>query len=272
MKIQIASLFALFALAGGSALADVSVSNYDDLAEDFYGQTFHYNGVTYSEVNNVPGVFPDGGTFEAGGDSVESLGNEIIIENATFFYNDFPEWGSPNRAMTFGRAYVNGDNLSLGALSTVTMTPDAPADSASVEIAFYENGPWGGIVYHLDAYSNGMLVASDTRTLSDLGGRDSISTATLSVAAASFDSLVLSATFGNQFSGPRILMDNLTINTIGGGGCIGDADGDGDADSDDIVSFFGAWDTGDLAADVDNDDDTDSDDILAFFASWDAGC
>lgn len=54
--------------------------------------------------------------------------------------------------------------------------------------------------------------------------------------------------------------------------CPGDFDGDLDADSDDILAFFAAWDTGDLAADMDADSDTDSDDIIVFFTSWDAGC
>ncbi len=271
MKMHHASLLVSLAVAA-AAQADVTVSTYEDLAEAFYGQTFHYNGVTYTDVNNVPGVWPDGGVFEAGGTSVESLGNDIVIENAALFYNDFPAWGSANKAMTFGRAFVVGDNLSLGPISTVTMQLDAPADSASMDIAYYENGPWGGIVYHLDAVSGGVVVDTDTLTISNFGGRDNIATANLSVAAASFDTLVLYATYGAEYSGPRIIMDNLTINTISGGGCVGDADGDGDTDSDDVVVFFTAWDTGDAAADVDGDEDTDSDDILTFFTSWDSGC
>lgn len=54
--------------------------------------------------------------------------------------------------------------------------------------------------------------------------------------------------------------------------CLGDADCDSDADSDDIITFFAAWDTGDLLADADGDSDTDSDDIIAFFGAWDSGC
>jgi hypothetical protein len=204
---------ALCATTAGSALAGLSVSTYDDLTEDFYGQSMHYNGVTYNEINNVAGVFPDGNTFEPGG-GVEGLGNEIIVENATLFYNDFPGWGSANNALTFGSSFIVGDNLSLGAISTVTMDLDSVADFASLEMAYFENGPWGGIVYHLDAYLGGSLVDSDSFTISDLGGRDNIALATLSVGGGNFDSMQLYATYGNDYTAPRIIMDNLTINSV----------------------------------------------------------
>ncbi len=204
---------AVCAITVGSAFAGMSVSTYDDLAEAFYGQSMHYNGVTYNQVNNVAGVFPDGSTFEAGG-GVEGIGNDIIVENAALFYNDFPGWGSANNALTFGSSYVVGDNLSLGAISTVTMDLDNVADFASLEMAYFENGPWGGIVYHLDAYLGDTLVDSDSFSISDLGGRDNIALATLSVDGVNFDSLNLYATFGSNYSAPRIIMDNLTINTV----------------------------------------------------------
>lgn len=204
---------ALIAAAAAPALADVTVSTYDDLAENFYGTSMSYNGVTYTNVNNVNGVFPDGGTFEAGG-GVNGLGDQVIVENAAILFNDFPEFGSANNVLTFGSSYVVGNNLSLGAISTVTMVLDEVADSASLEMGYYENGPWGGIVYHLDAYLGDGLVASDSFSISDLGGRDNIAFATLSVGGTQFDSLRLYATFGNDFSGPRIILDNLTINTV----------------------------------------------------------
>ncbi len=203
----------LGAFAAVSNAGSLSVSTYDDLSEAYYGQEFHYNGVTYNQVNNVHGVFPDGNTFEPGS-GVNGLGDEIIVENATLLYNDFPGWGSANNALTFGSSYVVGDNLSLGAISTVTMTLDSVADFASLEMAYYENGPWGGIVYHLDAFMGGSVVASDSFSISDLGGRDNLAFATLSVDGAEFDSLQLYATFGNDYTAPRILVDNLTINSV----------------------------------------------------------
>jgi len=38
------------------------------------------------------------------------------------------------------------------------------------------------------------------------------------------------------------------------------------------VTFFAAWDQGNSAGDVDGDGDTDSDDIVVFFGAWDSGC
>lgn len=199
--------------AAGQGLAVVSVSTYDDLSEAFYGNTFHYNGVTYTDVNNVSGVFPDGNTFEPGG-GVDGLGDQVIVENATLLYNDFPGWGSANNALTFGSAFITGDNLSLGAISTVTMDLDEIADAASLEMAYFENGPWGGIVYHLDAFMGGTLVDSDSFSIADGGGRDNIAFATMSVGGVEFDSLQLYATFGAEYTAPRILVDNLTLNTV----------------------------------------------------------
>lgn len=200
---------ALCAMMTAGASAAVSVSNYDDLAENFYGSSFTYNGVTYHGINTESGVFPDGSTFEPA-----DLGDQVIVENATFLFNDFPGWGSPNNVLTFGSSFVNGDNLSLGAMSTVTMDLAQPASSASIETVFYENGPWGGIVFHLDALSGGLVVASDSFTLSNLGGRDNIAFRGMSVSAPSFDQLHLYATFGGDYSGPRMMIDNLTLTSV----------------------------------------------------------
>jgi len=63
--------------------------------------------------------------------------------------------------------------------------------------------------------------------------------------------------------------DTLTV-TIEPPVCPSDWDADGDVDSDDVVAFFGEWETGD--GDVDLDGDTDSDDIGVFFGAWEGGC
>ncbi len=207
------TMTALLGAFTAMSTAGTSVSNYDDLSEGFYGNSFSYNGVNYSQVNNVDGVFPDGSTFTAGG-GITGLGDDIIVENATLLYNDFPDFGSGPNGLTFGAAFINGDNVSLGAISTVTMGLDQNATSASLEMAYFENGPWGGIVYHLDAFNGGDLVASDSFTIADGGGRDNIAFATLSVGGAEFDTLQLYATFGNDFTAPRILLDNLTLTSV----------------------------------------------------------
>lgn len=182
------------------------LSHYDDLTESFLGTSHAYNGVTYREVNGIGGVFPDGSTFVP-----EDVGDQLIIENAAIFYNDFPQWGSTPNVLTFGTTYVNGDNFSIGALVRATMDLDEPASAVEVDLAFYENGPWGRIVLQLDASRDGNVVGSDSLQISDLGGRDNITTASFSISGVEFDSLKLYATYEGQPSAPRVMIDDLRL-------------------------------------------------------------
>ena len=102
----------------GSASADI-FSDYEDLTEGFYGSSLTHNGVTYRDINNVTGFFPDGAPM-----GPDDLGTEVIVENAGLFYNDFPAYGSPVNSLTFGGAFVGGENLSIGALASVWMDLD----------------------------------------------------------------------------------------------------------------------------------------------------
>jgi len=192
--------------ADGFDPAGPSISNYDDLIEGSLDTSYVYDGVSYHDVNGIGGVFPDGSTF-----TPDDVGDQLIIEDATDFYVDFPDYGSTPNSLTFGTSYVPGPNLTIGPLVRVTMDLDAPASAASVDIAFYENGPWGGIEIHLDALDAGMVVASDVITIANGGGRDNATTATLAVDGATFDSLKLYATYNDQPSAPRIMMDDLTL-------------------------------------------------------------
>ena len=192
--------------ANGFDPAQPSISNYDDLTEGFLGTSYAYNGVSYHDVNGIGGVFPDGSTF-----TPADVGDQLIIEDATDFYGVHTDWGSSPNALTFGTAYVPGPNLTIGALVRVTMDLASPASAASVEIGYYENGPWGGIEIHLDALATGTVVASDVITIANGGGRDNDTIATLSVGGATFDSLKLYATYGDQPSAPRVMMDDLTL-------------------------------------------------------------
>ena len=189
-------------------LADVN-HDYEDLSEGFLGTTFVHSGVTYNNANNVAGFYADGIPF-----TDTELGSEFIIENAALFYNDFPTYGSPVNSMTFGSAFIPGDNLSIGVLASVWMDLDEVSNSASFDLAFYENGPWGGIEYRLDALSGGGVVASDSFTISDLGGRDNGTYETMSVAAAQFDQLHLYAWKNGAYSAPRGMIDDLAITAV----------------------------------------------------------
>ena len=179
---------------------------YDDLVEAFYGNAFDHDGIHYHDCNGLDVVFPNGSTATA-----EDVGDQFIIENATMFYPDFPGFGSAPNVLTFGGGYINGDNFSIGALSRAAMDLGTPASAARFDLAYYENGPWGGIVLHLDALLGDTVVASGSLTISDLGGRDNIATTSMHIEAARFDGLRLYATYDGQPSAPRVMIDNLTL-------------------------------------------------------------
>ena len=200
---------ALAALALTSAASADVFSDYEDLTEGFYGTAFTHNGVTYRDVNQVSGTFPDGSTFVP-----DDLGPNVIVENAALFYNEFPDFGSPINVLTFGSALIDGDNLSLGALGSVWMDLDEVGTSASFDLAYYENGPWGGIEYRLDALRNGQVVATDSFVISDLGGRDNVAWRTMSVDGVEFDQLHVYAWLNGGYSGPRGIIDNLSIAAV----------------------------------------------------------
>ena len=251
-------------LLAAPTVAMAQTVDFEDLEEGFYGKTFEYAGMFFQDINQVSGVFPDGETFGP------QEFDEVTIEDATFFYNDFPEWGSPDKALTFGSAFVVGDNLSLGRISSATIVLDEDQTSVTMDIAYYENGPWGGIVFHLDAIQLGEVVGSaDPITISDLGGRDNIALGTLSISGVEFDELHLYATFGDDFSLPRILIDDITF---GGTACAADFDGDGELTLFDFLAFQNAFDAGDAAADFDGDGSLTLFDFLAFQNAFDAGC
>ncbi len=196
------------ALVAVGAQANI-FEDYEGLTEGFLGSSFTNNGVTYRDVNAVTGFQPDGSPF-----TQADLGDQVIVEDASVFYNDFPGFGSPVNALTFGSSFVPGENLSIGALASVYMDIDQVSTAASFNIAYYENGPWGDIVYHLDAIDNGNVVASDSFTISNLGGRDNATYQTMSVSGASFTTLHLYATLNGDYVAPRGMIDNLNITTV----------------------------------------------------------
>jgi len=207
MRFALAILAALLLAPG--ARGEIVVIDYEDLVEGALGDPLTHQGVTYRDLNTVSGVFPDGSTFDPQPD------DQFIAEDATVFYNDFPSYGSPVHALTFGLAFVPGGNLTIGPLATVTMDLPQPAVSASLDLAYYENGVWGGIVYHLDAYDQGQLVASDSFVIADVEPRDNPAVATLQVSGAPFTELHLYATYEDSYSMPRGMIDDLTLDFVG---------------------------------------------------------
>jgi hypothetical protein len=80
-----------------------------------------------------------------------------------------------------------------------------------MDLAYYENGPWGGIKLHLDGYSGGVLVASDELTIVGGGERDNPAVARFSIEATAIDSFKLHASWNGQPTAPRVMIDNLAL-------------------------------------------------------------
>lgn len=260
----------LAGMATGVCSAQVS-HDYENFAEGFYGETFVHDGVTYRDVNRVSGVFPDGIPF-----GPEELGSENIIEQADVWYDVFPGYGSRNNVLTFGRALVNGTNLSLGALASVWMDLDAVGTSASLDLGYLENGPWGNIEYILEAHMGGAVVARDSLVISDLGGRDNGAWQTLSVGGVEFDQLHIYGWLNGEFTAPRGIIDDLTITSEAL--CYADCDsstGAGVLDLFDFLCFQGAFVAGEsYACDCDTSTGPVCDlfDFLCFQGAFVAGC
>ncbi len=208
-RISVVSGMLMAVCLSATAGADV-FSDYEDLEEGFLGLSYSHHGVNYRDVNLVSGHFPDGSTFEVPEESRRNL----IIEDATYFYDDFPDYGSPNNSLTFGLSYIGGPNLTIGPLASLWMDLDELSNAASLDLGYYENGPWGGIEYHLEALQDDAVVASDSFVISDLGGRDNPTFATLSVSGADFDQLHLFAWYDGTYSMPRGMIDDLSITAV----------------------------------------------------------
>ena len=129
------------------------------------------------------------------------------------------------------------------------------------------------------------MLSTGTFTVSNLGGRDSVTTRTMSVASAgTFDQLKLHATFGASPSGIRMIIDDLTLTTTPS--CVADLDDgtgtgtpDGGVDINDLLYFLGAFESGTTAADLDDgtgtgtpDGGVDINDLLYFLLRFEAGC
>ncbi len=247
------------ATASRGAVADV-FHDYENFAEGFLGETVVHDGVTYRDANRVSGVFPDGIPFDE-----NELGSEYIIERATVFYAEFPEYGSPDNSMTFGRAFIPGDNLTIGPLASVWMDLDEPGTSVHLDLGYLENGPWGGIEYVLEALREGAVVGTDSFLIMDEGGRDNGAVATLSIEGAPFDQLHLFARLDGQFTAPRGMIDDLRITSA----CVEDLDGSGRVDFADVLAVLAAWgECPGCPEDLTGDGAVTFADVLIILAAW----
>ncbi len=195
---------ALGALAGA---ASADLANFDSDSEGFKGSSFTSGGITFFDLNTHSGMNVDGSSFVAG-----DYGTDLIVERALTLAGDFPGQVSSPNVMGWGNAFVPGDNLTINIFSDVAMTTGSVENFVSLDMFYYENGPWGGIELHFDALLGGSVVATDGFTIANGGGRDNITSTTLSISGVSFDELRLYATLSDgTFTAMTGVIDNVSI-------------------------------------------------------------
>ncbi len=194
-------------IAAFGTVTHASIADFETPREGFAGEIFTDNGITFSRLNDVSGMNPDGSSYGPG-----EYGRQFIVENATLAINDFPGVLGGAHALSFGNSFIAGENLSINVLSSFHISTGRVENAASLDMLLFENGPWGGITISLDATLGGNLVASDSFVISDLGGRDGLVGRSLSIDGVGFDSLEVSARWDDgtyaAFAG---LVDNVAI-------------------------------------------------------------
>lgn len=196
----------LLVMAGSAAAASGQFADFDSEVEGFLGETYTTGGITFFDANNVAGFYPDGQPFGS-----EDLGSELIIERSGVVYDDFPDFVSFPNTLTFGTAYVPGDNVTIGPLATASMTAPGTFTSGSLDIIYYENGPWGGITVTLEALLGGNVVGSSSFVVADGGGRDNPAAMHMSVDAPAFDTMRIYSTLNGDYTTVRGLVDNVAM-------------------------------------------------------------
>lgn len=193
-------------VGAGAAPSLAQFADFDNEIEGFLGSSYNSGGINFFEANNVNGFYPDGQPF-----TPDELGTDFIIERSVVVWNDFPDYVSFPNTLTFGKSYVPGDNVSLGPLATASMSAVGSFTSGSLDLIYYENGPWGGIEVTLDALSRGAVVGSTSFLVADGGGRDNPAALHLSVNAPSFDTMRIYATLNGEYTTLRALVDNVAL-------------------------------------------------------------
>jgi hypothetical protein len=258
--------FAVIAAAALIPSAAAQSTNFDSFEEGFYGQSFAFDGITVFDVNNVSGVNPDGQPFDP-----EDIGTEVIIEDSTFLLNDYPEAGSLPNMLTFGSAYVNGPNLSLGALATASFTTGVQATSASFTLTYYDEYVWDGIEVTLDALLGGEIVSTQSFTIvgKEEGEREIIDVKPMAVSGITFDTLRIHASLNGQNTTFRAMVDDMAFELDG---CYADFDGSGALDLFDFLGFVNSFNGGEDRADCDGDGSFSLFDFLCFVNAFNSGC
>lgn len=201
-------ILCLALLSAGASAASGQFANFDSETEGFLGETYTSGGITFFDANNVSGFYPDGQPFDP-----DDLGTELIVEQSDVVWNDFPDYVSFPNTLTFGKAFVPGGNVTIGPLATASMTTPGAYTMGSLDLIYYENGPWIGITVTLDALLNGQVVGTSSFIVAgdDPNGRDNPAAMHLSVMAPAFDTMRISSTLNGEYTTIRGLVDNVSF-------------------------------------------------------------
>lgn len=237
----------------GSSVVDVAVAPDGSGAVASFqgtggGRVFRWNGTTQQEIF-FPGASP---TVTQHRKLVFVPGSPATLYSVGFFF-------ASNRQGNLARADANGFTL----LNTETF------NILDVEVFDDGNGPrllgltravlptgvasvvrWNGTTWESMGEFNGPVYAAAPY---DVGGTSRL------LVGGDFTRV------GSETVGGLAVYEVCPF-------CAADVNRDARVDSDDVIEFFGIWDTSDARVDFDASGGVDGDDIVVFFDRWDSGC
>ncbi|MFZ4575250.1 MAG: choice-of-anchor X domain-containing protein [Phycisphaerales bacterium] len=242
-----------------NALEDISATGLAGPATDDssilapLGFSFTYFGNTYTDVNICSNGFINFGAAST------ALGNTAIPNAATPNDAIYPMWDDFNPT-TYGDVYYETRGTAGVDLRFIAqwnaITQFDFTDSNTFQVILFENGT---IEFRYGA------ISAFTDADATVGVENSTGTAASSVAASTIVSnsaKLLTFARGGPVCGPNCAW---RID-----GCYADFDNNGSIDGDDVIAFFGEWDSGLPCGDVDLSTGVDGDDVILFFGAWDA--
>ncbi len=187
-------------LAGLASGVAAETTGFDGLGEDFYGDTFTHDGITFQNA------------FSSGEPRTFS------IDDATDLWTDWgvTEWAEGN-VLGMG-AYSNGsDGVAFSAISSIEMTTGAVVNSAEFTFLYIlddGNNDYAQNTMTLEAILDGSVVHSELYTPGNEiydSGRSTYGATRFSLGGVDFDTLRLSV--DGQVNEGRVagVIDNVTI-------------------------------------------------------------
>jgi hypothetical protein len=188
------------AIVAAAGHARTQTANFDAQTEGGIGITYAENGLTFHDLDQrFPGSPPP---------------QPLVIEDASQTLAGLPGFSTPN-CLGFG-GYSPGPGAAFGRMGSVSITPDHPGTSASIEVFDFTFG--AGNSMNFGAYLNGQQVALVTVPLASGGLHH-----THLEVHAQFDDLKFFGSGPNDQGVIFCLVDNVTV--ASGPACYANCDG-----------------------------------------------